>query len=71
MFLTEPMLISLTGYRRKADQRRWLDERQWPYEVTATGRPKVLKAFVEARMGAQIGSSLGSTPSQRPKLVLS
>jgi hypothetical protein len=43
MFLTETELQQLTGYRRGADQRRWLAERGFmenvDYYVDRNGRP--------------------------------
>lgn len=52
MFLTETELRDLTGLKRPAAQFAWLRANGWPVERDAAGRPRVLRAVVEARMGA-------------------
>jgi hypothetical protein len=54
MFLTQADLVQLTGRKRKSDQRRWLIKRGYPFELTADGRPVVLRAAVEARFGVRV-----------------
>ena len=51
MFLSPEELQVLTGYARWADQRKWFASRRWIFEVNASGRPIVLKSYVEARLG--------------------
>lgn len=51
MFLTDAELKELTGYERRADQRRWLTERGWAFETSAQGRPSVSRAYAERRHG--------------------
>lgn len=51
MFLNEDELRELTGYQLPSAQRRWLTKRSWNFEVSAFGKPKVLKAYAEQRMG--------------------
>ena len=51
MFLTDHETATLTGYQRSADQRRWLRERGWVFEVSAAGKPVVSRAYAERRMG--------------------
>lgn len=51
MFLTPDELHDLTGYKRHADQRRWLSERGWTFETAATGKPVVARSYAESRMG--------------------
>lgn len=50
MFLTDAELTELTGYKRPADQRRWLTEHAWIFEISRTGRPRVLSSYVENKM---------------------
>lgn len=54
MFLSEAELRELTGYKRTDKQREWLRERQYPFDLDARERPKVLRAHVESRLGAKI-----------------
>lgn len=49
MFLTRDELQQLTGYKRSADQIRWLRDRGVHFFVAATGRPSVPRAAIEGR----------------------
>lgn len=51
MFLTAPQLVELTDCQRAHEQRAWLDERGWAYEVSRLGRVKVLHRYAEMRLG--------------------
>lgn len=42
MFLSDNELESLTGYKRAAEQRRWLISHGWAFEVRADGKNRVL-----------------------------
>lgn len=59
MFLSETDLQSLTGYKRPADQRRWLTSHGWGFEVRADGKNRVLHEEARARM-----LSTGSRPKR-------
>ena len=50
MFLTPAELATLTGYQLAGWQIRWLKERGWRFEVSATGRPVVARVYAEQRM---------------------
>lgn len=50
MYLSPLDLETLTGYKRHADQRRWLEARGWKFEIARNGRPVVLRAYCEQRM---------------------
>jgi hypothetical protein len=50
MFLTDTDLQSLTGYKRAAEQRRWLTSHGWAFEVRADGKNRVLLQEVQAKM---------------------
>lgn len=52
MFLTAAELCELTGYKRHADQRKWLTTRAWLFEVAATGKPVVSRNYAEIRLGS-------------------
>ena len=51
MFLTPADLHDLTGYRLGAWQARWLAAHGWIFERDAFGRPRVLRAYAEGRLG--------------------
>lgn len=60
LFLTPDELHDLTGYKRHADQRRWLSDRAWTFETAATGRPVVARSFAESRLGAPDRATAGA-----------
>jgi len=51
MFLTPDEIVTITGYIRPSSQRDWLKRNGWTFEVDGNGRPIVLRAYVETRMG--------------------
>lgn len=51
MFLSAQDLAELTGYQLPAYQVRWLDRHGYAFELSKGGRPKVLRAYVEKRLG--------------------
>jgi hypothetical protein len=63
MFLTPDELADLTGLKRPTAQYAWLRANGWPVERDAAGRPKVLRAVVEARMGACVGGTMKVEPN--------
>jgi len=50
MFLTDSEIEQLTGYKRPADQRRWLTNRGWCFEVRADGKNSILIEEARARL---------------------
>lgn len=50
MFLTDEELETLTGYKRPADQRKWLTEHHWVFETARTGRPRILQDYAKNRL---------------------
>ena len=52
MFLSPDELIALTDRKRPGDQIRWLREHSFPFELSAKGKPKVLRCVVELRLQA-------------------
>ena len=67
MFLDQENLIVLTGYKRPADQRRWLITNGYRFDVRADGRPSVLVAQVDARQ--LMGLKANPEASQEPDLA--
>lgn len=51
LFLTEEEISDLTGYRYAVYQMRWLKQRGWKFEVAADGKPRVLRAHLDLKLG--------------------
>ena len=51
MFLSAAELADLTGLKLPACQRRWLIRNGYLFDADINGRPKVLRAYVEHRLG--------------------
>ena len=62
VFVTEEEIIRLTDYKRAADQKRWLRDRGYRYDVGASGRPKVLRVEMERHLTG------GNAPRRKPTL---
>lgn len=60
-FLTAAEMEELTDLQQPAAQIRWLAARSWPFEISATGRVKVLRAVMERKLG--IVTLAGRKPS--------
>lgn len=56
-FLSHAEIVELTGYKRPADQRRWLRTNGWQFAVAARGRPRVLDTEMERNLVGQGSSS--------------
>jgi hypothetical protein len=54
-FLSADDLVVLTGYKRPADQARWLEEHGIPFTINARGRPVVLRDLTAKRAEPQLG----------------
>jgi hypothetical protein len=59
LFLTPDELHELTGLRVPAYQCRWLEKHAYPFEITASGKPKVLRAFLMQKLGMVQQSTAG------------
>lgn len=46
LFLTSDELKDLTDLKISKAQIRWLNKHNYPYEIGASGKPKVLRSFV-------------------------
>jgi len=51
MFLTQEDIRELTGFAYNAHQIKWLAEHGYKFEVNRAGIPKVLKSYLEERLG--------------------
>jgi hypothetical protein len=56
--LTPEQLFELTGYKRGAEQIRWLKENHFKFRLDRLGKPRVDLAHYAAKMGA------GATPAE-------
>jgi len=52
MFISDAELETLTGYKRGAEQCKWLTSNGWVFAVDAHGRPRVAVDYCRYRMGA-------------------
>lgn len=61
IFLSPEELKELTDYETARYQKAWLDRHGYTYELSARGRPKVLRAYVMQRMGLASAAPLKHT----------
>ena len=61
LFLTADELHELTGYKVGHYQAHWLEAHRYPFERTISGKPRVLRAFVEKRLGLASVEPLSDT----------
>jgi len=69
MFLSEAELIELTGYQRMADQRRWLNARDWRFEQSRIGRPIVSRAYADQKLGFTTGQVATQRKAWTPNIA--
>ena len=62
MFLTNEEIVTLTDYKRPADQKRWLLERGYRFDVGGSCRPKVLRIELKRHLTG------GKSPRREPTL---
>ena len=62
MFISSDELQELTGYKRPADQRRWLRHRGWAFEVRGDGTNCVLLEEARSRMLSDKSRSRATEP---------
>ena len=55
-------MIELTGYQVPAWQIKWLQARNWKFEVNAGGKPKVSRKYAEQKLGVESDTSETSEP---------
>jgi len=53
MFLTNDEVVDLTDRSSPRHQARWLAEHGYPFEMSAAGKPKVLRTEVERRLSSK------------------
>lgn len=52
--LSDEELAEITGYKARAWQRRWLDERKWLYVESRGKRPLVGRQYARMKLGATL-----------------
>jgi len=55
--LTPDQLLEITGYKRAADQVRWLQNNAWIFTLNAARRPVVSRAYAERRLGGEVADA--------------
>ena len=50
-FLTFEEVQQLTDYFRPKEQIQWLAQRGWTFEVSSQGKPKILRQYMQIRLG--------------------
>ena len=63
MFLSDEQQRSLTGYKRPADQRRWLVDHGWAFEIRADGKNRVLIEEARNRMLTRKSTQRSTEPN--------
>lgn len=63
IFLSSQELTELTDLKIPKAQMRWLDKNKYPYEISAAGKPKVLRSFLFNRLQNLLANSQVSEPN--------
>ena len=63
IFLSSQELKDLTDLKIPKAQMRWLDKNKYPYEISAAGKPKVLRSFLFNRLQSISNNSKISEPN--------
>lgn len=65
--LSDDELADLTGYKRRCDQRKWLNDRNWIFIESRGGRPLVGRMFARMKLGT-VGATIPDQelPPRRP-----
>lgn len=63
MFLSQDELRDLTDLKVPKAQMRWLQRYAYPFEIAASGKPKVLREYVMKKL---MTISLSAIPTNEP-----
>lgn len=63
LFLSSEELKSLTDRKLAKAQINWLKEQSYPFEISAAGKPKVLRSLVIDRLSNSFQSSKPNEPN--------
>ena len=61
LFMQHSEILEMTGLQQPFAQKRWLDHRNWIYEVDVRGRPKISREFFNAKMSGKHTTSISQT----------
>ncbi len=61
--MSKEEIEELTGFKMPYKQCTWLDTHAYPYDKTASGKPKVLKSYLEHRLGHQSNNVHAQQPN--------
>lgn len=59
LFLNNEEICDLTGFKLATAQCRWLTDNGYPFDVNHSGKPKVLRSYLEQRLCPAAISSRG------------
>jgi len=59
LFLNNEEIYDLTGFKLATAQCRWLTENGYPFDTNHSGKPKVLRSYLEQRLCPTAISSKG------------
>ncbi len=63
--LTPEELLELTGYKRGAEQARWLKDNGFKFKLDRLGKPRVDRTHYDQKMGSKpaTGEAIGGSPN--------
>lgn len=64
--LSDDELAEITGYKARAWQRRWLDDRHWHYVESRGKRPLVGRLYARIQLGTPADSQ-NKPPTEAPQ----
>lgn len=63
LFLTHEELKELTDLKIAKAQMRWLSKHAYPYEISASGKPKVLRSIIIERLSTCSNKTNANEPN--------
>lgn len=63
LFLTSDELMELTDLKIPKAQIRWLSKHAYPFEISASGKPKVLRSLVFERLSKLSSNQNSNQPN--------
>lgn len=65
--LSDEELVEITGYKPRAYQRRWLNERGWHYVESRGGRPLVGRQYARLKLSGAVLDVVPTAPPSPPR----
>ncbi len=59
LFLNNEEILELTGFKLATGQCRWLTDHGYPFDTSRSGKPKVLRSYLEQRLCPSLTSKFG------------